>query len=197
MNDTRCWYKLNIDVTNSIKKTGFSFPKATKDRALIWRVLANDIFDTTWISYMESIGLPVSAAMIFYRAALATDEYAHIDTGATFGLNWVIEGKDSEMRWYKTPDDILTRPRKTSMTDSIYVNWPVNELEEIDRNKIESTLTLVRVDVPHSIVVSDQNRLSISIRIGNGTKFKWGDIVAHMEKTGLLQHDSNPTNLES
>lgn len=186
MNNTRCWYKLNIDVTNSIKKTGFSFPNATKDRSLIWRVLANDIFDTTWLSYMGSIGLPVSAAMIFYRKALATDELAHIDAETTFGLNWVIEGKDSEMIWYKTPDDILTRPRKTTMSDSKYFDWPVNELEEIDRNKIESTLTLVRVDAPHSIVVSDQNRLSVSIRIVNGYKFKWDDIVAHMEKTGLL-----------
>ena len=194
----RCWYRINIDVTNALQKKKFPFYNPKENKVLIWRFKSHEIFDPTWLHYIRSIGLLVSGVMVFYRpAGSSSDLYAHIDkysdkTLVSSALNWVIDGRDSEMVWYKTPTDVSTKSFKLTMANTKYVNWPITELVEIDRKKIESELTLVRVDVPHAIKMGDGPRLCISVRLINSYTLRWNSVVDLMKSKGLLIGDPMP-----
>lgn len=186
-----CWYELKIDCSNALKKT-WQLPDTQGKDFGVWAEKADDMFDPEWLKIMKDHGLKVSDALIFYRDPHHNTYNAHIDIHrlhpkkiSTFGLNWCIGGEDSIMTWYKLPK-ITTKPTPGG-AGTIYHNWPINELEELDRGTVTTNLTLVRVGIPHAVIMKDAPRWAISARgaVIDETMY-WKDITQWFRDKELL-----------
>ncbi len=192
INEQRCWYELNIDTSGAIVP-GWTPPTGSGDQPKIWYGDAGEVVSDKWIDYLGTLGLCPKSAMVFYRPALCSNDVAHIDTmnrfpdrSVTASINWVIDGAGSSMRWYQTPEGdagIRWTPAGTP-----YRAWPVTSLNEIDAREIGSIPTLVRVDIPHAIMVGNRPRWCISIRFKDNFA-SWCDAVATLSSAGLLSTD--------
>ena len=70
---------------------------------------------------------------------------------------------------------------------TVYYNWPISQLTEIDRHILkEKTLTMVRVGIPHAILVGEQSRWCISARCMTIENMYWKDITKWMRDRSLL-----------
>lgn len=186
-----CWYKLNIDCSNALNPD-WKFPDVTEKEFGVWSETANNLFDTEWLKKMHENGIFVADALIFYRAPGHNTYNAHIDIHkehprkiSTFGLNMVFEGEDSTMTWYRLPD-LKGRPPTRGPAGTIYYNWPIDQLEEIDRHTLGPELTLVRVGVPHTVIMGDKPRWCISARAALIEQMYWKDVVKYMYSKDLL-----------
>ena len=190
MNNQNCWYNLNLDISNAIRP---DFDIINFTSSIRRYTNATDIFTAEWTEYMESLGIPVYAVLMFYRHANELPWTAHVDVNIhhktaksefrSFAINWVIGGRNSEMIWYKMPDH--TAPLHCSPAGTPYFQWKTEELTEIERYSIQSQPTLVRVDVPHAISVKEEPRLCISIR--NSTMPNdWDLVVKHLSEKQIL-----------
>ena len=160
----------------------------------------SSIFNTEWLNYMDSINLPVSRTMLFYRIPIANDLPslgAHIDINrdsltecVPWAINWVIEGDNSKMTWYKLPnDDKAGYQIKRTMSNTPFVEWSVNDLIKIDQHEIKNCLTLVKTDVPHSITMGTGPRWCISVRstLNDSTmSYTWEELIDHLRSLNLL-----------
>jgi hypothetical protein len=90
------------------------------------------------------------------------------------------------MVWYELPEGDHTP--KTSSAGTPYLSWPVRDLKEIDRHTLSTTkLTLVRVDVPHAIIVKKHERWCISARPEGPDDFlDWNKTVNYFRSNNLL-----------
>jgi hypothetical protein len=186
------WYKLKINNSNALVDP---WPLVNDGKYGIWKIKKEEIFKKEWIDYMASIGLILSNySMVFYRGPRWTTNYAHLDLDNTFessiplvhyGINWVLKGAGSSMVWYNTPKEKYKI--KYTSANTPYVNFPVNTLTEIDRCNIELEPVLVRVGIPHSISVGDDERWCISARLKKvPEKMTWDEIVEFMRSKNLL-----------
>ena len=184
--DTNCFTKqFNLD--NFIKKirtpkfnvpTVHNFP-LEKDNG----VISND-----WLDYMHDIQLPPKNLIMFYRQENYQHFGAHIDLDNTtgkndriFALNWTIDPNDqSEMAWYELPYDWEDKVVYTEI-GSAYAEWPINDLKETgNRCTIADHPTLVRTDLPHTVFMKNNYRLSLSFRFD--LKFdNWNDVVEYFK----------------
>jgi hypothetical protein len=185
-----CWYKLNIDCKNALR-SDWSLPDPEGKEFGIWSERADKMFNDAWLAELMSHGIIVAESLIFYRAPHHNTYNAHIDIHrdhpkriSTFGLNMIIDGEDSEMTWYKTPP--ITKTPHRGAAGTIYYNWPFSELEEIDRGTLGQELSIVRVGVPHGIIMNERPRWCISARAGLLENMWWKDIVKYMRDRNLL-----------
>jgi hypothetical protein len=185
-----CWYHLNIDVSNALKKD-WKFPDPQYNAYGIWELPSHDLFNQTWLRYTADLGLDFGSAMLFYRGPHMSTKGAHIDIAtveplriATYGLNWIIRGGGGEMIWYDTPSE-NTKILYT-LSNTAYTNWPIDELNEIDRCTIAKEPTLVKVSNPHSITMGPNERWCISVRPFLLKTMEWDDVVNCMKKLGIL-----------
>ena len=184
--NNNCWYSLNIDFSNALRKDWeWKIPDLKKSYI---RSESSRMFNAEWLSYMNSIGVPINHAVLFYRTPNGDPPTAHIDingnnhTPIHYALNWIVKGKNSEMKWYNLPD---TYPdTKYSMANAPYIDWPMSELEEIDKANIQSYFTLVRTDIPHKVTTHEESRWAISIR--SSVLANWNDVVSHFRSKNLL-----------
>ena len=169
-NPNHCWYNLNVN-TNQTINSNFQWPVVNKNgRNMIWHYSnPSEIFSQTWLDLAKSIGLDIGGVMLFWRPAKFQNVDAHVDVlsnnpskSAIAGLNIVVKGRGSEMAWYKKPAG--EHEIKWTMAKTPYLTWPVKDLEEIERKELGMDLTMVRVDVPHAIFCSDEDRWCISAR---------------------------------
>jgi hypothetical protein len=172
------WYRLNIDISNAVR-ADFDFNKLYSesefaDKPLgIWQFNSDTIskvFTDKWISYTKNLGLDINGAMLFYREPYFVHSEAHIDVRrnnipSVYAINWVIDPEDdSEMVWYNEPTT-AKREAKTEAGTS-YSYWRMGEIAdlEISRLCIGNRPTLVRVNIPHNIIVKSKRRWAISVR---------------------------------
>lgn len=190
MNSKYCWYQLKIN--RPVFNSNWKFPEPNHiDGNGVWRLDIRKIFSEKWLNYIKNLKVPIShQAMIFYRPAYFNTYLAHIDVNVEntdfctpSALNWVIEGGDSDMVWYELPTE--EKEILYTVTKTPYINWPVNELKEIDRTCIQSVITLSRVDVPHSIIMRSKPRWAFSIRLKENGE-KWNNIVDMFRDLNLL-----------
>lgn len=201
------WYKLNIDISDAVLSsynienflTGADYVAKTKHG--IWEV-TNDrlsqMFSNDWLSYMTSIGLPVNNALIFYREALFTHPNPHVDLMygqeqyPALAINWVLGNDDSEMVWYTIKKNVILE-RKIIPTGQghKYDTYDINDLNELDSHRIGNIPTIVRVDIPHNIVVGKNPRWAISVRVNaKGYNIaEWDKFINFMEP--YIIHDTN------
>jgi hypothetical protein len=155
-----------------------------------------DILNPEWVNNMKRLGIPIySHCMLFYRDPEFNTHWAHIDidgkdkvTPASVGFNIIIDGEDSDMVWYNTPPKPWAL--QYTMANTAYVGWPMKSLIEVDRARIVSNLAVVRVDVPHGIIMRSKPRWCISLRlIGKNcvwNPYSWDSAVNYLRAINVL-----------
>jgi hypothetical protein len=81
------------------------------------------------------------------------------------------------MIWYKLPDETVEdNSTKRTEADTKFYDWDICNLTEITRRVIGPRCTVVRVDIPHNIIMHEYSRWSISARTTQ--RFAtWHDVV--------------------
>jgi hypothetical protein len=190
----KCWYRLKIDTTNSIRND-YKFPIPNNPLG-IWSLPVSAIFNDSWLKYIESNGLILRSAMLFYRAPYANAPTAHIDLAksypssthisfSNFALNWTIGGAGSEMVWYNKP--AIKKDIRYTSAGNPFIDWDFSELVEIDRLEVGACPTLVRVNTPHTVSMKAEPRWCISVRTSIKDNVPWETIVEYMRSKNLLQ----------
>ena len=186
----RCWYELDIDMSNALKQ-GYTLPAVNGKSVGMWWFRKDDIFNPSWLSYMSDKGIDIKGSLLFWRPARLNNTTAHIDIDGSdndrvviFALNWIIGGKGSEMAWYHTPPG----PTFVEYTKAgtAFSSWLISDLVERDRHCIQERVTMVRVDVPHAIFVKEEPRWCISLRTNHPGRLTWEDRVNFMREKGLI-----------
>jgi len=187
--NNRCWYETTIDFDPQFTKD--KLPVISEDEYRthegIWKKPLDEIFSKDWISYLKSLPLPMwHSVLLFYRRPHYYAHRGHVDVQDTScGINWIIGGADSEMIWYEMPEH--NREIKTSIAGTPYLSWPENEMKEIERHTLSTTkLTLVRVDIPHAVVVRNDDRWCISVRTVGKVFNSWDTTIEHFRSLNLL-----------
>lgn len=185
------WHVLNIDVSNAVRED-FNFEEelakthAHKSGQWLWSFHKSElatIFNSEWLEYMKSLNLEVFTTLMFYRQPFFVGE-PHIDLPTNFAINWVIGSADeSEMIWYKMPSmvDYAKESRTAPAGGYVYLPLSPDILIETDRRIIADIPTLVRTDIPHSILMQSRPRWAVSVRVNAGNKvggsWSWDDAV--------------------
>ena len=193
---SKSWHLLDINIDNAIRPK-FNFDKLLKKSAHVdkfhwdmWTYRYEELpilLTEEWLEYMKSINLEISSALLFYRKPNFDSNEAHIDVPyndndirLSCPINWVLGNDASDMIWYNMPDSSVQAIQLRTPTNDKYTNFSISELTEIDRRRIGNRPTLVRVDIPHVIVVRETPRWAISVR----TKFKssnWIEMVEYVK----------------
>ena len=169
------WHRINLDVTDALKINLkdyiLSDPYREGEHALyiegkagVWTLNPDTIFKQ---DFLNDLGIKVDLAQIFYRAPHYQHPGAHVDLGQTgelygAGLNWTVDPDDAEMTWYEMPNVEGTNTKRSETDQNM--EWPLEQLTEIDRLCIGQTPTLVRTDVPHTVDMGSNERWLISAR---------------------------------
>lgn len=186
-----CWYKLKIDCSNALNPD-WKFPDPQGKKFGIWDVSADKMFNPQWMQEVRLLGFEFGDSLVFYRAPGYNTFNAHIDIHknhpiriSTYGLNWVIGGSDCDMTWYNLPK-IDAKPPQRDAGGTIFYNWPINRLTEIDRCNMGSELTLTRVGIPHAVIMGEEPRWAISVRVALLENKFWKEIVSWMRERDLI-----------
>lgn len=192
--NNNCWYELKIDTSNALRKD-WAWDVSELVNNMNVKVVDHSIFNIEWLDYMESIGIPIYRAVLFYRyPSDNTRHYAHIDINKTvtgtvpWAINWVIGGENSKMVWYNFPKDYYDLSKdncvERTMANTPYVSWKINDLTEIEQREIKNVSTLVRTDIPHSITMGEVPRWCISIK--RSLSYTWEELIVHLRSKNLL-----------
>lgn len=173
------WHRIDIDITDAVKidlkDYILSDPYREGEHALyipdlagVWTLEASTIFKASFLKELFLKNrIQIDLAQIFYRAPGYQHPGAHVDLGQNgdlygAGLNWTVEPDDAEMTWYEMPkiEGVNTKRSETDQN----MEWPLEQLTEIDRLCIGQTPTLVRTDVPHTVDMGKNERWLISAR---------------------------------
>ena len=184
-----CYFKLKFNFKDVILPD-WKFPDTEGKDLGIWNIPAVGMFRPEWITDMHRMGIYVAESLVFYRAPGFNTGNAHIDIHqnhprqiSTFGLNFVLKGAGSEMTWFDTP---TTKPQPSGGGKITYLSWPESELKELDRGHLDEQMSLVRIGVPHNVIMKDEERWCISVRSGTTERMYWKDIVKFMRDKDLL-----------
>jgi hypothetical protein len=186
-------YRLNIDVSNALKEDIVS-SRVGKYLVENFTHGFENIFNKDWFDELsEKVG-QIKNVLIFSRPAYWSTNVSHVDlkndkTPVWFSLNWVLQGKDSEMVWHDPPNDYLNCENlKTTMSKNYNLQWGVDKLSIIEKYKVVDQLVLARTDIPHSIIVKSQPRIAIAIRplISIDSRYSWNDSVEFFKEKNLL-----------
>jgi hypothetical protein len=168
-----CYYELNVDVTNAIRKD-FDLNEllvGNVQQIRLWDYIGDkktELFTDAWLGYMDSIGVPIAGALIFWRQANYQHPTAHIDvapnnySGLSAAINWCVGEDKGQMVWYEIPEK--TGNTNQTPVDSNYQEWQTSQLVELQRKVIGNKPSLVRVDLPHNIIMGDVPRFLITAR---------------------------------
>jgi hypothetical protein len=176
MTQSACWYQTTIPINNAIR-AGYVWPdfKQMTNKIKAIDVSPQDILDPTWIAQLAALKISDITTAIFYNAENFARDSTHTDINGTatnpkfisYAFNLVIGQDTKDMVWFD-PDALrygyTEAAYKNQYGDAVVGDWPLDLSHEIDRARIGNHLTLVRVDVPHWISLSDQPRLCISLR---------------------------------
>ncbi len=185
MEKLKCWYNINLDISNAIK-SNWEWPSPNDRDWGVWHLPAHKIFNSDWLKSSFLAGIPIKDIMLFYRPSNFFEDSAHVDEPGQIGaINWCIGGQGSEMLWYKIPTSAPITAKNAAGTWGS--NWPVTILTNLDRGCITSTPTIVRVDVPHTVVMKDDPRWCISARL-NISFTTWEQYVGYFESKNLIIH---------
>lgn len=187
----KCWYELDIPSKDALHPS-WKFPDVTDKESGVWNVKAREIFNPLWLLDLFNKGITIAEALVFYRAPNHNTGNAHLDIHrnhpvriSTYALNLIVGGQDAHMTWYHTPK-INYKPNPGD-AGTVYYNWPISSLVEIDRHILdENKVTMVRVGIPHTIIMGDQARWCISARADNTDNLRWKEISEWMRERSLL-----------
>jgi hypothetical protein len=184
-----CWFKTKLN-SNNIVDPNWKFETKLHYVIKYDKVPVTDEF----IKYLKQFDLVYANNMMFYRAPNShpfgsNTLTSHVDLDhknnlCSPALNYIIGGKNSYMNWFKMPSE--NYEVKFTPANTAYCSFHNNELEKIDEGELGEELTLVRVDIPHNVIVNSEARLCISIRFQPIEYRKWEDVVDFFNERNLL-----------
>ena len=120
------------------------------------------------ILLLKSLDLKILLAELFYTKP-RTITGIHIDvTGGDYTkLNYIFNGKDSAMMWYKVKDDVVKTTSKTSINTS-YISYNSLEVDMIDKQSVKFP-SIVQAGIPHNIINYSEPRYCLSIVLVKST----------------------------
>jgi hypothetical protein len=185
------WYRLSVDTSRALK-SGFVWPEiepGTKRREFFY-TNPSDILDDDWLKLWLDRGSKITSVILFWRAAGSDHGWAHIDVNAkryvtTCAINWAYDNGNTQMVWYDPPaaSEINDREISVAPGNTHSLTFKMSDLNEINRCHIGLQPTLVRTNIPHTVLVGDSNRWGISMRFG-GRYQTWDDAVAELSSNG-------------
>ena len=186
-----CWYELDLPSEHALNPA-WKFPDTEGKDFGVWSYKAGDIFNPPWLLDLAGRGIRIAEALVFYRDGGHNTDNAHLDIHrhhpvqiSTYGFNLIIGGQDAHMTWYRTP--VINHKPTPGAAGTVYYNWPIKDLVEIDRHILrENTITIVRVGVPHTVIMGKEPRWCISARAVNTEHLFWKDITEIMRQKNLL-----------
>ena len=199
MKQAECFYKTAISTRNAIN-SNFEWPDfkniTTTSKAV--SVNTSDILDHNMIARLRENGFPDMLTTIFYIAENYAADVAHTDINGddtdpqypSVAFNLIVGPDTRDMVWFD-PDALKHEYQEISYSNStnkgVFGKWPLDFSHEIDRAHIGDCLTLVRVNVPHSVTLSTESRTCVSLRFSTAEfdSYTWDEIV-HMFKHVLL-----------
>jgi len=188
----RPWHVLDIDTTNALNPQFDPYKlRAESTQAdapvSLWKIHGNEVysvFNKDWLEQLEARGISMSSAMLFYRDAYHVHPVIHIDvfkdgTPCIYAFNWVISPVDnSPMVWYDI--EIGTGEVTENVASTKYQYWSMEEYQhtEVARKIIGNELTMVKIGMPHTIIVNEHPRWLMSIRCTFNENIKdWNSAV--------------------
>lgn len=185
---------LTIDVSSALNKN-FDATLLPRDNTRSWVLWEfshekNNLFDLVsynWAEYLRGIGFPIEKAFVFYRKH-PNETIAHTDLPninykclVKYALNWVIsEPDDSSMAWYENPG--YEGKHEILPLGQPYMSWPISDVKETHRLTLGKEVSVVRVDTVHGIILGDNERYAISIRVRPPDPcITWDDVINRLK----------------
>jgi hypothetical protein len=125
-------------------------------------------------NFFDSKNLTILMCESFYRRPHQLQLYQVHKDGMNFTdvakMNWVFQGEDSLMNWYTSTADQPNVNQTLYGTEYYYYNRDTLELVHSQRVGFPS---LVQVGLPHDITTGDEERLCVSIMLGNKNSYEY------------------------
>jgi hypothetical protein len=190
MTDVKSYYELNLPISeflnNDFELTDFSDKDSNITTVKIFS--ARNVFKNEIIDFFDRLNFKFPYVQIFCSKP-GDETSVHMDgvydsegkaTGTpSFSINWVINGKDSEMSWYlPNSEEAKTIAPKRKKAFAIYENE--NNLSLIEKTTIINP-TLVRIDIPHKVKnFGNQIRWAVSLRFPYNHD-SWENIICRLD----------------
>lgn len=185
------WYYTTINLSGALRDFWKSPLISKDDTRQLWSLDIHDTFSSKWLSMMSSHGLNIIDTLLFYRLPNFATDIAHVDLSYneenlsdSFALNVIIGGAGSKMIWYDLPNILANTQGPGGL--HAFKAWPISKLIEIEQVEIKPLVfTMVRVDIPHRIIIGHEPRWCISVRFDMRYK-SWDEAVEYMKSKHLL-----------
>lgn len=188
----RCWYNLKLD--KPVFKKGWVRPTPTES-SHIWVDEANNVYDKQWLIYAQKeLGLPLGMNLIFYNDPTVDRPHGHVDVSINkfkdvatqhCAINWIEGGAGSEMVWYEPKPDAEEIKLCYTEAGVPFKQWPLSSLEETQSTHLTG-VTLVRTDVPHNIIMGNEERWAYSVRPRWDVNHEWELIVRYLYQRNVI-----------
>lgn len=176
----RFYQNLNFDTVPSIlnnPKILFLHDRAKLDAASAyhWSLKVEDLHPQ-FLQIISKTNLQIDLVEVFKTNPYNKSWNVHIDVvdGKILydlpKLNWVYLNNESVMVWYKEKIHKHKELKRTP-TGTEYLDFPLDEVEEIDRTQIDK-VAIVQAGVPHTVINnSNKARYCVSIIFKKDKKF--------------------------
>ena len=181
------WYRLSLDSSTALR-SDFVWPTLDPDikRREFFYSNPADIMSNDWLEFWTSMQSNITSVILFWRAAGSDHGWAHIDVNAkryvtTCAINWAYDNGSTEMVWYDSPGaaEIADRPVNIAPGNTHNLAFEIADLHEISRCNIGTQPTLVRTNMPHTVLVGNSSRWGVSMRFG-GRYQLWDHAVDYL-----------------
>jgi hypothetical protein len=151
-------------------------------------------FDTNLISdgikqWLADKGMSIGCVECFYNPPYGSTPL-HLDNkGEDFTrLNWIYGGKGSNMIWF-VPKPGIKPVAKSNKVGTGYLGFNPDDVNEVYRQEVIGTPTMVRVSVPHQLINGPEDRWAISVTpLYKGRTIIWEDAVQLLAKHNTELH---------
>ncbi len=157
--------------------------------------------NTEFLDFFQSIkeDCAIGSFEVFYMTPNSTSGI-HVDqlnlTEVVLGdftkINWVYNGKESTMNWYKPKDIESVRNKKIKVgviktsnnKPNFYLPFDYDEVDLAHAQQVNFP-SLVQVGVPHNIHTSNEHRVCVSLSFGSFKEYRrytWDESVSVLQK---------------
>lgn len=133
--------------------------------------IPNDSLDKSFLSWLDSTGLTVKHAEIFYRPGTGpqNDAFIHVDGHRVIPgfakINYIIGGDSNIMKWWR-PKQVTEKNNMSTPIGTKYLRFEPDECTLLDQVDM-CGLYVVNAGIPHSVEMTngsiDKPRICISV----------------------------------
>ena len=106
-----------------------------------------------FIEFLDSVGLTMTYPILLFYTPAMQGIPIHIDGSDPLSdravMNWCVEGKDSEMLWYRLKDNVLADVKETT-AGTPYTRYTEDQVIFLHRQPVKWP-SIVQTGIPHKI----------------------------------------------